>query len=99
MQSYLDLTVEESKLVITWRLRMAKFGLNYGEQDKLCPLCSKHLDSQEASFTKCEKIREAITINCKYNEIFTIPSRTLLGARIFILLLLQVLKTKQTYNL
>ena len=75
MQSYLDLTVEESKLVITWRLRMAKFGLNYGEQDKLCPLCSKHLDSQEASFTKCEKIREAITINCKYNEIFRRPSK------------------------
>ena len=33
------------------------YGINYGEQDKLCLLCSKHIDSQKARFDKCEKLR------------------------------------------
>ena len=41
LQNYLKcdkLTVEESKIIPTWRLRMARFGKNYGENLKPCPL-------------------------------------------------------------
>ena len=42
-----DLSVEESKMVVKWRLRMAKFGANFGDEKKLCPLCKGHKDAQE----------------------------------------------------
>ena len=74
LKQYLKLknvNVEESKILLSWRLRMAKFGANYGQSQKLCPLCSEHEDCQEKCFNQCRVIRDAIQINNKYEEIFS----------------------------
>ena len=34
-----EITVENSKILLSWRLRMARFGANYGNRNELCPLC------------------------------------------------------------
>ena len=76
LQDYLklkDLTVEESKMLMFWRLRMAKFGANYGEPKKLCPLCKKHFDSQESFFNTCEQL-SIFKITFQYQEIFRRPT-------------------------
>jgi hypothetical protein len=55
LQEYLklsELSVDESKLIILWRLGMAKFARNYGQKNKLCPICLDHEDTQEASNAK-----------------------------------------------
>ena len=68
MQSFLrleDLSVDDSQVILKWRLRMAKFGSNYGEQFKLCPLCKQHEDSKE--------IRTMEVITCNYEDIFKKP--------------------------
>ena len=78
IQAFLELknlTVEDSKIVLQWRLRMAKFGANYGEKYKLCPLCKVHLDSQEKSFEECQVIQAKIRNIYKYEEIFLNPSQ------------------------
>ena len=74
LRKYLTLNkvnVEESKIILSWRLRMANFAANYGQSQKLCPLCSDHEDCQEKCFNQCKVIREAIKINSKYEEIFS----------------------------
>ena len=50
---------------------MAKFAANYGQSQKLCPLCSDHEDCQEKCFNQCKVIREAIKMNNKHEEIFS----------------------------
>ena len=81
LQSFLELkelSVEESKTILLWRLRMAKFGANYGEKYKLCPLCKKHEDNQEKCFNQCEEVRKTLTIKCNYEDIFrSSPSQEL----------------------
>ena len=52
------LTVEESKMILTWRLRMARFGKNYGENLKPCPLCKFDSDSQEKCYKECIEINK-----------------------------------------
>ena len=77
LQSYLELkelTVEDSKMLLLWRLRMAKFGANYGETTKQCPLCKKHKDCQETSFNRCEEIRKKVEITFQYEDIFSKPT-------------------------
>ena len=62
-----DMNADESKIVLKWRLKMAKFGANFGDDSKLCPLC---IDNQEESFKNCvENINE-----CKYEDIFKTPT-------------------------
>ena len=80
MQSCLqleDLSVDDSQVILKWRLRMAKFGTNYGEKFKLCPLCKQHEDSQEACFKQCQEIRTTEVITCNYEDIFKKPSKKL----------------------
>ena len=77
LQEYLklsELSVDESKLIILWRLRMAKFARNYGQKNKLCPLCSEHEDTQEKSF-QCKKVIKAVEMNVKYNDLFRNPTK------------------------
>ena len=77
LQEYLklaELSVDESKLIILWRLRMAKFARNYGQKNKLCPLCSDHEDTQEKSF-QCKKVIKAVEMNVKYNDLFRNPTK------------------------
>ena len=73
LQDYLkhgEISVEENRVLLHWRLRMAKFGDNYGEPKKLCPLCRKHLDSQETFFNSCEELKKMVKLNFKYIQIF-----------------------------
>ena len=83
LQSYLklnELNVDECKTILLWRLRMAKFGANYGDKSKLCPLCSEHEDSQEMFYKQCSVAKEAVEITSKYEEIFSgNPSKKLIG--------------------
>ena len=58
---------------------MAKFGANYGDKSKLCPLCSEHEDSQEMFYKQCSVAKEAVEITSKYEEIFSgNPSKKLI---------------------
>ena len=81
LQKYLklkELNVEESKHLMLWRLRMTKFGKNYGDGDKLCPACNEHEDSQEKIF-ECIEMKKLMKIDKKYSEVFSLnPSQELL---------------------
>ena len=50
---------------------MATFEDNFkaGQTVTVCPVCLKHVDSQEESFS-CEKLRELLVIQGNYNDIF-----------------------------
>ena len=77
IQSYLELNnmnVEDSKILLRWRLRMTKFGANYGDSKKKCPLCETHLDSQEEFFKSCNVVQNQISNKFDYQEIFYKPS-------------------------
>ena len=79
LQEYLklsELSVDESKLIILWRLRMAKFARNYEQKNKLCALCSEHEDTQKKSF-QCKKVIKAVEMNVKYNDLFRNPTKTM----------------------
>ena len=87
LQKYLklkELTVDESKMLLLWRLRMTKFAANYGDKDKMCPLCSEHKDNQEEAF-KCEEITKQWVIRHKYEEIFKKPTQELVKALVIIM--------------
>ena len=66
-----DLSNESIKTLFKWRTKMSKFSNNYrgGRPVALCPLCRNHDDLQEDSF-KCYEIRQKITINHDYEDIF-----------------------------
>ena len=49
---------------------MAKFGANFGDDSKVCPLCRNHMDNQEESFKNCF----ANKYECKYEDIFKTPT-------------------------
>ena len=83
LQSFLhleEISVEESKMILMWRLRMANFGTNYGEQFKLCPLCKQHEDSQEKCFKQCQEVKKNVVITSNYEEIFLNPTKKLAKA-------------------
>ena len=83
LQSYLklnELNVDECKTILLWRLRMAKFGANYGDKSKLCPLCSEHEDSQEMFYKQCKVVKEAVEITSNYEAFFSgNPTKKLVG--------------------
>ena len=79
LQEYLEsseLSVEDCKVVMLWRLHMAKFRANYGDSKKKCPICGSHTDSQEEIFKNCEEIKK-ITLSCVYEDIFKKPTKEL----------------------
>ena len=74
MQEYLELknmTASQAKAFFKFRIRMAPFGENFrgGEKTIICPLCNKHPDGQEESFT-CETLRKVINVQGNYKDIF-----------------------------
>ena len=74
MQEYLelkDMSASQAKALFKFRTRMAPFGENFrgGEKTVLCPLCKKHPDSQEESFS-CVQVNRLVTVRGSYKEIF-----------------------------
>ena len=74
MQDYLKLTTmtkSQAIVVFKFRLRMSPFGENFraGQQSKICPFCSLHVDSQEESF-RCAKMNQLMEIKGKFSDVF-----------------------------
>ena len=74
MQKYLkneDIPVNEAQNLFRFRTRAAHFKGNYGDryENKACPLCSVHMDTQSHSM-QCPKVNEKIDIQGKYSDIF-----------------------------
>ena len=49
---------------------MSPFGENFraGQQSKICPFCSLHVDSQEESF-RCAKMNQLMEIKGKFSDV------------------------------
>ena len=80
LQNYLKndgIPVHEAKNLFKFRVRVAKFKENFGDtyEDKSCPVCKVHLDTQAHS-VQCEKVKEEIKIEGNYTDIFkeNVPS-------------------------
>ena len=74
MQYYLkssEIPVNEAQNLFKYRVRVAHLKENFGDkyENKACPLCSVNLDTQVHS-VQCEKVKEKVTIDGKYNDIF-----------------------------
>ena len=74
MQNYLksdDISVQEAQNLFRFRVGVAQFKANFGERynNKACPLCSVHLDTQAHS-VQCEGVKEKVNIEGKYSDIF-----------------------------
>ena len=74
MQEYLelkDMSASQAKAMFKFRIRMAPFGENFrgGEKTVLCPLCRKHPDGQEESFS-CVQVNRLVNVRGNYKEIF-----------------------------
>ena len=82
IQEYLkssNIPPEDCKLVMQWRFHMARFGANYGQPTKKCPLCEEHDDSQEDSFNTCPVIKQKVgNHSIKYHEIFNQPNNEII---------------------
>jgi hypothetical protein len=87
IQDYLkaeDISVQEARNLFQYRVRVANFKENFGQkfQNKGCPFCFVHLDTQSHA-TQCAAVKEIISMEGDYRKIFfgKIPSdiaRTLL---------------------
>ena len=66
-----DISVAEAKNLYRFRTRSAKFKENMrsGYQNKDCPLCFIHPDTQVHSM-QCIEVKSKITIRGKYEDIF-----------------------------
>ena len=74
-QEYLtnsDLTAKQAQLIFKYRVRMASYSEDFRGYSghTPCPLCLAHLDSQAMCMT-CPVIRENVTIEGTYSQIFT----------------------------
>ena len=70
-QTYMKrMRIDQARNIFRHRTNMARFGENYrGKEDFImCPLCSKHFDSQELSF-QCEFFKGKMNINCNMSDI------------------------------
>ena len=81
MQPYLtnpDISIDNKKLLLSWRIHMARFEENYrgGRSPVRCKLCNDHLDNQEGNF-ECTAIRDKINIQGNYQNIFNPSSSEL----------------------
>ena len=66
-QEHLKIPGIQAKKVLNWfkwRVRMPPLGENFrgNEENKVCSLCSNHLDNQNMIF-QCEQFRQKIDIN------------------------------------
>ena len=80
LQNYLKtdgIPVHEAKNLFKFRVRVARFKENFGDtyEDKCCPVCKVHLDTQAHS-VQCEKVKQEIKIDGNYTDIFkeNVPS-------------------------
>ena len=74
MQYYLKdrkLSLRQARAVFKYKTRMANFSDNFrgGKETKPCPLCKDDPDTQRHSLL-CKVIRQNITINIRYEDIF-----------------------------
>jgi len=74
MQEYLKLgSMNKSQAIVVFkfRLRMSPFAENFkaGQESKICPFCSLHVDSQEESFS-CSKMKQIMDINGNFSDVF-----------------------------
>ena len=74
LQNYLKtdgIPVHEAKNLFKFRVRVARFKENFGDtyEDKCCPVCKVHLDTQAHS-VQCEKVKQEIQIDGNYTDIF-----------------------------
>ena len=56
---------------------MARFGKNYGDSLKPCPLFKLHSDSQEKCYMECFEIKKYLDTKCSYEDLFYNPSKKL----------------------
>ena len=71
LQKYMkNMRIDQVRNIFRYRTNMARFGKNYrGKEDFImCPLCSKHFDSQELSF-QCEFFKDKMNINCNMSDV------------------------------
>ena len=71
LQKYLkrqDITVNQAKVFLKYRTRMANYASNYGEKDVKCKLCRNHQDSQEEIYI-CEYNKQN-NITGTYSDLF-----------------------------
>ena len=80
LQGYLkseDIPAHEAKNLYRYRVRSANFKENFGDKykNKVCPMCTVHLDTQ-THVMQCVQVKEEIGVEGKYNDIFKekIPS-------------------------
>ena len=66
-----DITTEQKRLLMKWRVNMCLFGENYrqGKAFVLCPLCLNHRDFPNDSFN-CRYVTFRLTIHGKYADIY-----------------------------
>ena len=74
LQNYLKndlIPVHEAKNLFKFRVRAANFKENYGEryEDKSCPMCKVHVDTQAHS-VQCEEVKDKVKIDGNYSDIF-----------------------------
>ena len=74
MQDYLSLeniTVNQAKILLKFRTRMANYGQHFKGTNKLsqCQLCDEHLDSQDTIF-QCKTNKKNFNTNFNYDDIF-----------------------------
>ena len=74
MQDYLSLenvTVNQAKVLLKFRTRMANYGQNVKGTNKLsqCQLCDEHLDSQD-TICQCKTNMKNFNTNFNYDDIF-----------------------------
>ena len=75
MQNYFKLeniNAEEARTLFMYRTRMAKYGENFRGQTGpvSCPLCGLHLDSQVMAYNNCLVIKQNISLEGNYSDIF-----------------------------
>ena len=68
-------TVDQIRIIFSFRTIMANFGENFRNGRGQCPLCQNHFDSQSMAF-QCASVKAELSLNGCYQDIFkeVIPS-------------------------
>ena len=74
LQKYLksdDIPVYEAKNLFRYRVKVADLKENYGNrfEDKVCPLCSIHMDTLTHS-VQCVTVKDSVSIKGNYSDIY-----------------------------
>ena len=67
-----ELNKDQKLLMFKYRTRMAKCGENFRgpSSQVMCPLCTKHQDSQDKSY-ECPVIRQDVKVTGNYDDIYS----------------------------